>query len=127
MRILLADDDELSRRVLEAQLVALGHEIESASDGQAAWRLLLLHDHRLVVSDCIMPGLTGLELVRRIRTRPRAPYVYVILLTAFGERDERVFGLECGADDLLPKPVDLELLAARLEVAARILRSDVAR
>jgi DNA-binding response OmpR family regulator len=112
---------------VEAQLRSLGHECESARDGRAAWRLLLRHDHRLVVSDCMMPGLTGLELVRRIRTRPRAPYVYVILLTALGEREDRLLGLETGADDLLPKPVDLELLAARLEVAARILRSARAR
>lgn len=121
MRTLLVDDDDLTRRVVAAQLERLGHECESARDGRDAWRLIVREDYRLVLSDCMMPGMSGLELVRRIRARPVGPYVYVILLTSLGEREDRLLGLEAGADDFLPKPVDAELLAARLDVAQRVL------
>ena len=121
MKALLVDDDDLSRRAVAAQLKRLGHECESARDGRDAWRLIVREDYRLVLSDCMMPGMSGLELLRRVRTRPSAPYVYFILLTSLGEREDRLLGLEAGADDFLSKPVDAELLAARLDVAQRVL------
>lgn len=121
MKTLLVDDDELTRRVVASQLHSLGHQCRSVANGRAAWRHIVRDDYRLVLSDCMMPGMSGLELCRRIRTRPGGPYVYVILLTSLGDRDDRLLGLESGADDFLPKPVDPDLLAARLEVAARIL------
>lgn len=117
----MVDDDDLTRRVVAAQLKRLGHECESARDGRDAWRLIVRDDYRLVLSDCMMPGMSGLDLCRRIRARPSGPYVYVILLTALGEREDRLLGLEAGADDFLPKPVDADLLAARLVVAERVL------
>jgi DNA-binding response OmpR family regulator len=121
VRALLVDDDDLTRRAVAAQLTRLGHECESARDGRDAWRRIVREDYRLVLSDCMMPGMSGLELLRRVRARPGAPYVYFILLTAMGEREDRLLGLEAGADDFLSKPVDVELLAARLDVAQRVL------
>lgn len=121
MKALVVDDDDLTRRVVTAHMRRLGHECEAAADGRAAWQLIVRNGYRLVVSDCMMPGMTGLELCRRIRTRPLGPYVYVILLTALGEREDHLLGLEAGADDFLTKPIDPELLAARLEVAQRVL------
>jgi DNA-binding response OmpR family regulator len=121
MRTLVVDDDDLTRRVVAAQLKRLGHDCESVRDGSDAWRLIVRDDYRLVLSDCMMPGMNGLDLCRRIRARPVGPYVYVILLTSLGEREDRLLGLEAGADDFLPKPVDAELLAARLQVAQRVL------
>ena len=121
MKTLLVDDDDLTRRVVASQLLRLGHQCECARDGRDAWRLILRDDYRLVLSDCMMPGMSGLELCRRIRARPSGPYVYFILLTSLGEREDRLLGLEAGADDFLSKPVDTELLAARLAVAQRVL------
>lgn len=121
MRTLVVDDDDLTRCVLAAHLKRLGHQCESARDGRDAWRLIVRDDYRLVLSDCMMPGMSGLELCRRIRARPSGPYVYVILLTSLGDREDRLLGLEAGADDFMPKPVDAELLAARLDVAQRVL------
>ena len=121
MKALVVDDDDLTRRVVAAQVQRLGHECRSAKDGQAAWQLIVREDYRLVLSDCMMPGMNGLDLCRRIRARPEGAYVYVILLTSLGERDDQLLGLEAGADDFLPKPVDADMLAARLAVAERVL------
>jgi len=121
VRALLVDDDDVSRRALAALLKRLGHECGSARDGRAAWRLIVREGYRLVLSDCMMPGMSGLELLRRVRARPGAPYVYFILLTSHGEREDRLLGFASGADDFVSKPVDAELLAARLDVAQRML------
>lgn len=122
MRILLAEDDAVSRRTLSAQLEKLGHEVTASADGIAAWTEFDRKPFRVVVSDWVMPRMDGLELCRRIRSRTRTDYAYFILVTA--ESEERQYylkAMDSGVDDFLVKPADAEVLAARLRVADRML------
>jgi DNA-binding response OmpR family regulator len=121
MRILVAEDDPVSRRVLETALTKLGHEPVLTDNGRDAWDCYVRSDVRMVISDWMMPTMDGLELTRKIRARERATYSYVILLTAMSGKANYLQGMEAGADDFVTKPVDVEELAARLRVAERIL------
>lgn len=121
MKILLTEDDSTTAIVLRKALEKRGHEVTLARDGEAAWLLLRQDSHRLLISDWMMPKMDGLELCRKLRSRVDHPYVYVILLTAKGMPEDRLAGLEAGADDFLVKPLDPGDLIARLEVAQRIL------
>lgn len=122
MRILLADDDAVSRKVLRAHLESLGHEVTDRGGGPEAWTDYDRNPFPVVISDWLMPEIDGLELCRRIRDRGRTDYTYFILMTVAHEgRDQTVRVLAGGADDFLPKPVDLDLLGARLQVAERVL------
>jgi phosphoserine phosphatase RsbU/P len=129
VKVLIADDDPASLLVLKTQLRRLGHEVTAARDGQQAWAAMEKERHSVLVSDCTMPEVDGFELCRRVRTLGRSPYVYVILLTAHEGRDEYHQGMEAGADDFLVKPLDSDMLQARLRVAERILalESEVTR
>jgi diguanylate cyclase (GGDEF)-like protein len=121
MRILIADDDLLSRRLLERTLVALGHEVMAVGDGLAAVAALLRPDGpRIAILDWMMPGATGLEVCRLVRQRA-APYVYILLLTSRDRREDIVTGLDAGADDFLTKPLDALELRARLRPGERVL------
>ncbi len=121
MRVLIADDDPISRRLLERTLERWGYEVTAARDGAEAWRLFQDGDFPLVVTDWVMPGLDGLELVRRIRASSRPGYVFVILLAAAGARREVVEGIVAGADDFVTKPFDRDELRARLRSGERII------
>lgn len=117
----MVEDDAVARAVLQASLVALGHEVVAAPNGDAAWQLLAHDPIRVVVSDWQMPKMDGLELCRRIRDR-QAEYVYFILLTNLSANDEnQETALEAGVDDFLSKPVNQRELKMRLHVAERIL------
>lgn len=126
MRILIADDDPISRRLLERTLQQWGYEVTAARDGTEAWRLFEEHDFPLVITDWVMPGLDGLELVRRVRGSKKTGYVFVILLAAASHRREVVEGLASGADDFVSKPFDRAELRARLRVGERIIRLEQA-
>ncbi|HSK09423.1 MAG TPA: response regulator transcription factor [Vicinamibacterales bacterium] len=123
MRILIADDDPVSRRLLERALAEWGYEVVLAAGGTEAWNVLLAPDRpALAVLDWMMPGVDGPELCRRIRAlEGRAP-MYLILLTARGEPDDVAAGLDSGADDYVVKPFDRAELRARLRVGERVLR-----
>ena len=121
-RILIAEDDPVSRRVLETLLKKWGHEIVVAKDGLEAVRLLESREApRLAVLDWMMPGLEGVQVCQRIRQDATRPYMYLLLLTARSQKDDLVRGLESGADDYLTKPFDAQELRARLHVGKRIL------
>ena len=121
-RILIAEDDAVSRRVLETLLKKWGHEIVVAKDGLEAVRLLESREApRLAVLDWMMPGLEGVQVCQRIRQDATRPYMYLLLLTARSQKDDLVRGLESGADDYLTKPFDAQELRARLHVGKRIL------
>src|SRR5438093_5682634 len=120
--VLIAEDEPLSRRMLQASLVRWGYEVEVAKDGEEALAALVRDAApRLAVLDWMMPRLDGLEVCRRARARSGAPYSYLLLLTSRERRSDLVAGLEAGADDYIRKPFDAEELKARLRTGERIL------
>lgn len=121
MKILIAEDDAVSRLILEKTLANWGHAAVAAETGSKAWALYRAGEFRLVISDWMMPELDGLELCRKIRSLDRKDYTYVILLTAKTDKSSYLEGMEAGADDYLTKPFDAEELRVRLRVAERIL------
>ena len=119
--VLVVDDDAVSSAQLGALAKATGYDVKSAYNGREAWELLQLTRIPIVISDWYMPEMDGPELCRRIRSRVREPYVYFILVTARGGKQQYLAGMEAGADDFIAKPVDPDELRARLKVAERIL------
>ena len=122
MKVLIAEDDPISRRLLQSHLEKWGHAVTTAADGAEAWRLFQAGDYPLVVSDWMMPEMDGPELVRRIRACERPGYVYVILLTARAQKADVVLGMEAGADDFVTKPFDREELRVRIRAGERIVQ-----
>ena len=121
MKVLIAEDELIASRVLEAALRHLGHEPLLAENGESAWQILQTEPVRVVVSDWQMPGLDGLGLCRKIRARP-GDYVYFMLLTQQAATEQNLReATEAGVDDFLGKPVDSGQLWMRLRVAERIL------
>lgn len=123
MKVLIAEDDLVSRRVLEATLVKWGHEVVVASDGAAALAVLEGADAPpLAILDWMMPGLDGVEVCRRARRSFSTTPTYLILLTAKTEKEDIVAGLDAGADDYLTKPFARVELRARIEVGVRVIK-----
>jgi two-component system, cell cycle response regulator len=121
-KILIAEDDPVSRRVLQSFLVKWGYEVTIAVDGNQALRILqALDSPRLAVLDWMMPGLEGTQVCQRIREDSTRAYIYILLLTARGQKEDILKGLDSGADDYLTKPFDAQELRARLHVGQRIL------
>jgi two-component system cell cycle response regulator len=126
MKILIAEDDPVSRRVLEANLVEWGYDVMIASDGSEAWELLQKPGApNLVISDWMMPHMDGLELCRRIRQMEKSGYIYFIILTAKGRKEDIIEGLEAGADDFLIKPFDRQELKYRAKIGERIINLEL--
>jgi CheY-like chemotaxis protein len=122
MKILIADDDALIRRLLTALLTKLGHEVETAEDGEAAWKALENPTPPpMAILDWVMPGLNGVEVCKKLRSHPAKSRTYVLLLSAKTNKVDIIAGLDSGADDYLPKPFDPMALMARLRVAQRII------
>jgi two-component system, cell cycle response regulator len=121
-RILIADDEEISLRLLKTVLRAHGHEVETATDGEHAWAALERQNGpALVIADWTMPGCNGLELCRRVRERSSAPYTYLLLLSSHHGRDDVARGLAAGADDYIIKPFYAPELIERVRSGFRIL------
>jgi predicted ATPase/DNA-binding NarL/FixJ family response regulator len=120
VRVLIAEDREIERRILSRAVRDLGHECLAASDGAEAWHLFQTMGADVVISDWVMPGIEGPELCRRVRAHPGSPYTYVILLSVLDDRSHTLAGMEAGADDYLTKPLDLARLEACLVAAARV-------
>ena len=122
MKILVADDDVLSRRLLEKTLERVGYEVTRVGNGREAVESLSKPDApRLALLDWMMPELDGPGVCREIRKRRDQSYVYMILLTSRESKEDIVAGLESGADDYLVKPFNTEELKARLRTGERIL------
>ena len=123
MKILIADDEPVSRRLIERTLERYGYEVITAGDGAAAIRELIKPDGpRLALIDWMMPELDGPEVCRQLRARQGSPYVYMLLLTSKELSEDIVTGLEAGADDYLTKPCEPAELQARLRTGQRILK-----
>jgi DNA-binding response OmpR family regulator len=122
MRILLAEDEPLSRHLVTRLLQGWGYEVEVAEDGDQAYECLRAPDApRLAILDWMMPGVDGTEICKRLRALDGQEYVYVILLTAKKQREAIVAGLESGADDYITKPFDEAELHSRVRAGERIV------
>ena len=123
MRILIAEDDAVSRRRLEATLRKWGYEVLAVEDGLAAWEVLQGEmPPPLAILDWMMPGMDGIEVCRKVRERSPSRPLYIIVLTARGSREDVVAGLQAGGDDYVTKPFDREELHARVKVGLRVLQ-----
>jgi len=119
VKILVAEDDPVSRRVLEAVLARMGHECESAEDGEAAWARFQAAVPDVLITDWMMPRMAGPDLCRQVRSA-YGPDCYVIMLTALSGDGDVKLAMEAGADDFLNKPLDRNQLTMRLAVADRL-------
>ena len=127
MRILIAEDDRTSRRLLEKALAKWGHEVIVTENGRDAHDLLLEEDApSLAVLDWMMPDIDGVEVCRRISAARESRPCYLILLTAKKEKTDIVVGLEAGANDYVTKPFDLGELRARISVGERVVDLETA-
>lgn len=125
MRILLAEDDRVFRVMLHRVLVNWGYDPDVVVDGEQAWNVLASKGGpQLAILDWMMPLADGLEVCRRVRSANLPHYVYIVLLTGKTDSNDLMAGLEAGADDYLPKPVNLQQLKLRLRAAARVLEAE---
>ena len=125
MRILIAEDDSTSRRILEAALTKWGHDIITVADGTEAWEKLQDADApKLAILDWMMPGIEGVEICRKLRENKKdeEQYTYLILLTSKGSKEDIVSGMEAGADDYVVKPFDMHELRVRIRAGQRIVQ-----
>jgi len=122
VRVLVADDDPLARRLLEVTLKRSGYEVLAVADGVEAWDVLHGQDSpTLALLDWMMPGLTGVDVCRKVReATPRGP-IYLIVVTSKGQTEDVVNALRTGADDYITKPFEIEELRARLAVGERLV------
>ncbi len=123
-RILIIEDDEPLTNLLRYNLEAAGYAVDSAFRGDEADLKLKENAPDLAVIDWMLPGLSGIELIRRLRARPETQALPIIMLTARGEEDERAQGLATGADDYVVKPFSVSDLLARIRrllIRARVL------
>ena len=127
MRVLIAEDDLTSRKLLEALLKKWDYDIVFACDGAAAWEIMAGENApRFAVLDWMMPGLEGAEVCRRIRQKPGGGATYIILLTAMGRKENIVAGLDAGANDYITKPFDKDELRARVQVGRQVVELQTA-
>ena len=122
MRVLIAEDDRTSKRILEAFLTKWGYEVIAVDNGKDAWEIL---QHKnaphLAVLDWMMPEMDGTEVCRKVRGNGDRAYTYILLLTAKGQKEDVVDGILAGADDYLVKPFDRNELHARVNIGRRII------
>ena len=123
MRVLIAEDDTISRKLLEVNLKRVGYDVLSTTDGGEAWEALSGEGApRIAVLDWMMPLMNGVDICRRVRQeQQRLGYIYIVLLTAKTRYEDRVEGFQAGADDYLTKPFDSQELRARIAVGKRII------
>ncbi|MBP0616495.1 PP2C family protein-serine/threonine phosphatase [Jiella mangrovi] len=122
MRIVVADDDASQRHYQSALLRRMGYEPLVAENGGRALELLQGSDAAMMICDVDMPEMDGMTLARRVRALALGRYVYVLMITGHHSREDRLAGMEAGADDFMSKPVDASILALRVKAAERIIR-----
>jgi len=127
VKLLIAEDDTVIRRLLQVTLSRSGFEVVAVANGRQALEEMQKPDApRLAVLDWMMPEIDGLDVCRRIRANAGVPYVYILVLTAKGRKEDLVEGLDAGADDFLTKPFDPQELRSRLRVGQRTLDLEAA-
>ena len=120
MKVLIAEDDAVSRRLLHAGLARWGYEILVAGDGTEAWQMLQQQRPALLILDWLMPGMDGLEICRKARALPDFQSAYIILVTGRSTKEDIIQGLDAGADDYIIKPFYPGELRARISVGLRV-------
>jgi len=122
MKILIAEDDAVIRRLLEITLLGWGYEVQLTCDGETACAALEGHaPPPLALLDWMLPGMDGVEICRRVRSNAAGKAIYIILLTTRTRKEDMIAGLDSGADDYVTKPFDREELRARLRAGCRIV------
>jgi len=122
MKILIAEDEKISRRILEMTLTKAGYDAVAVEDGVKALESIQKDVPDLLITDWMMPELDGLELCRRIRTLNLTSYVYIIVLTALTQKEKIIEGLDAGADDYITKPFERTELLARVRAGERVIQ-----
>lgn len=122
MKVLISEDDDVSRRMLQSILKKWDYEVLITDNGMDALSILLSDDApNMAILDWIMPQMTGVDVCREIRKYGKEPYSYLILLTSKGRKEDIVFGIEAGADDYITKPFNIQELKVRLRAGKRII------
>ncbi len=121
LKILVVDDEQNTRRRVEETLRRLGHDVILADSGEAAWRIIQEEPVRFVITAWNMPLMSGIELIKKIRSTALPGYVYTILLFSNGKNEDIVQGLYAGSDDYLTKPFSATELEARVAIGERML------
>ena len=125
--VLVAEDDPIFLRILQNWFQKWDYRVTAVKNGVDAWEALQQPTAPpMAILDWMMPGMDGIEVCRKIRSRPQAPYCYVLLLTAKDNIEDVVTGLDAGADDYLTKPFDVDELRARIRAGKRILELQAA-
>lgn len=123
-KILIAEDNPVVRKGLVSFLEKWGYDVTQADNGDDAWTILEENqDIRLAIVDWNLPGLSGMQVLQRLRVRPEAPYVYAIMFSSRKSKEEQILALDGGADDYLVKPCKPSELRARLGVGRRIIET----
>jgi DNA-binding response OmpR family regulator len=122
MKILIAEDEKISRRILEMTLTKAGYDAVAVEDGVKALESIQKEVPDMLITDWMMPELDGLELCRRIRTLNLTSYVYIIVLTALTQKEKIIEGLDVGADDYITKPFERTELLARVRAGERVIQ-----
>ncbi len=122
MKILIAEDDLVSRRLLQKTLEGWGYRVFSAENGQEAWEIFQREDLKFIIADWVMPEMDGIALCKKVRSSPARGYVYFILLTGKDKKEDIINGLEAGADDYLAKPFERDELKVRMRAGERIIK-----
>ena len=126
-RILIAEDESVSRSLLEAILKKWGYDVVATSSGQEAWEAMQAENPPpLAILDWKMPGMDGVEICRKVRESTTLASTYIILLTGQRQKDDVVVGLESGANDYIRKPFDREELRARVRAGERVIELQAA-
>jgi len=122
MKILIAEDEKISRRILEMTLIKAGHDVVAVEDGVEALDAMQKKVPDMLITDWMMPDLDGVELCRRVRDLKLSGYVYIILLTALTQKENIIQGLDAGADDYITKPFERTELLARVRAGERVIQ-----
>ncbi len=122
MKVLLVEDDPLTRRLLETVIRSCGYEVTACADAETAWEIYQQDAHPLIVLDWMLPGMDGLQLCRQMRLLPQGNWSVILIITVRDQVEDLREVLEAGADDYLSKPVDVRLLKVRLAIAERRIR-----
>ncbi len=124
LNVLVVDDEPDLRELIEYNLIQSGHEVRTASDGLDAIECVQSHIPDLIVLDVMMPGLTGIQVAKRLRSEPQTSSIPIIMLTAKAEEAHELEGLDAGADDYITKPFSMPILMARIQTLARRTNTD---